>query len=592
MKIKIVIFFVFALSVKTIFSQVNLGNVYDRNEKLCLNGKWQIIVDQYDYGRSRWVAIWEDKKPQGKTDFYEYSFDGGPVVDVPGDFNSQISQLYYYEGTVWYKKTFDISKKADKRYFICFGAVNYLSEIYLNKNFVGKHEGGFTSFQFEVTDLLKDGENMLIVCVNNKRSKDNIPALDIDWFNYGGITRDVFLVETPESFIKDNFIQLKKSQVNVVKGWIQLQGSKLNQNIRISIPEAKIEQKLKTDDKGFAEFEFTAKLVLWSPENPKLYKVNIISETDTINELIGFRTIETKGTDIILNGKPIFLKGINIHEEIPQRRSRAYNETDAIMLLSWAKELGCNFVRLAHYPHNEYMVRTAEKMGLMIWSEIPVYWGIDFANPIMQDKLNFMLEEMVMRDKNRCGIIIWSLSNETSPSEARNKCLKNMAEFCRSIDPTRLLSSALSNIKYSQNKVIINDTIVKHLDIIAVNEYLGWYRPWPSKPEEVIWESEFNKPLIISEFGGEALYGNHGPDDIASSWSEEFQEKLYKEQIRMFTTIPFLRGTCPWILADFNSPRRLHPVFQDGWNRKGLISDKGFKKKAWFIMKEYYTNKN
>jgi beta-glucuronidase len=128
----------------------------------------------------------------------------------------------------------------------------------------------------------------------------------------------------------------------------------------------------------------------------------------------------------------------------------------------------------------------------------------------------------------------------------------------------------------------------KYLDVLSVNEYLGWYKAWPSAPTDVIWKSEFNKPLIMSEFGGEALYGNHGPADTASSWSEEYQEKIYKDQLAMFKKIPFLKGTCPWILADFRSPRRLHPVYQNGWNRKGLLSDRGFKKKAWYVMEEFY----
>ena len=574
----------------------NIGNVKKDNPLLAnipgrkittLNGKWQAIVDQSDIGNG-WLAIWKDQQAKGKTDFFEYSFDGGTVLDVPGDFNSQMAELNYYESTVWYKKKFIYKKDESKKLFIHFSGVNYIADVYLNNEKIGSHEGGFTPFQFELTGKVKEGENSIIVRVNSQRIKDGIPSLGFDWFNYGGITRDVNLVETPVSYIEDYFIQLKKENAGEIEGWVQLAGVKTTQAVTIQIPGAKINFKTTTGADGKAMFHFPAKLNLWSPTDPTLYAVKIKTETDSITESIGFRNIEVKGTDILLNGKPVFLKGVNIHEEIPQRKSRAYSEADAMQLLGWAKELGCNFVRLAHYPHNEYMVRLADKLGLMVWSEIPVYQGIAFADTMMQAKMNTMLTEMINRDKNRCGIIIWSMSNETAPGKARNTAIINMASYARSLDPTRLIASAFDRNDYSGNTVTIYDTLSKYLDVLSVNEYLGWYKAWPSAPADVIWKSEFNKPLIMSEFGGEALYGNHGPADTASSWSEEYQEKIYKDQLAMFKKIPFLKGTCPWILADFRSPRRLHPVYQNGWNRKGLLSDRGFKKKAWYVMEEFY----
>ena len=332
-----------------------------------------------------------------------------------------------------------------------------------------------------------------------------------------------------------------------------------------------------------------AKPILWSPENPNLYDVIINTETDSVHEAIGFRNIEVRNTDILLNGKPVFLRGINIHEEIPQQAGRAYSETNAKMLLGWAKELGCNFVRLTHYPHNEHMIRLADKMGILLWEEIPLWQGIQFSNPVILKKANTLLDEMIARDKNRCAIILWSLSNETSPSESRDQTLTAMAAHARTSDPTRLITSALNHIKYEKNQITIDDSLINALDVIAVNEYIGWYGAWAAKPEEMEWKSLFNKPLIMSEFGGEALYGNHGAVDTASSWSEEYQEQLYKDQIMMLKRIPFLRGITPWILADFRSPGRMHPIYQQGWNRKGLLSHKSFKKKAWYVLHDYYN---
>jgi len=572
-------------------AQTGINNVRGRN-LINLNGKWKFIIDPSDAGIGDWIAIWKDKKPGGKHDFYEYSFEDAPEMSVPGDFNSQLTELTYYESTIWYKKSFSYQRKSDRRLFIHFGAVNYKADVFINGQKIGSHEGGFTAFAFEITGFVKDGENAVVVRCNNARVKNGIPGLGFDWFNYGGITRDVNLIEEPASFISDYCIQLKKSSADKIDGWVKIDGRRPKQNITIEIPEIGSVYKTQTDANGIAHIQFSANPKLWTPADPKLYQVRVNCETDSITEKIGFRTIESKGPRILVNQVPIFLKGVNIHEEIPQEKRRSYSEKDAIQLLSWAKELGCNFVRLAHYPHSEYMVRAADSLGLMVWSEIPVYQGIDFKDTSMEQKMDRMLEEMVDRDKNRCSVIIWSMSNETSPSLARTAALGSLADLCRSMDSTRLITSALNNISLQDSTVTINDSLINKLDIISINEYFGWYRMWPCFPENLKWQSLFNKPLIMSEFGAEALYGNTAePKDAASSWSEAYQEGVYNDQLKMFGKIPFLAGTCPWILSDFRSPVRMHPVFQKGWNRKGLLSDTGEKKRAWFIVEKYYRSK-
>jgi beta-glucuronidase len=503
-----------------------------------------------------------------------------------------MTELKYFEGTVWYKKSFDYNPDKNKRLFLHFGAVNYLANVYLNGNLLGKHEGGFTPFQFEITNSVHNGANSIVVRVNNQRLKDGIPGLGFDWFNYGGITRDVNLVETDNSFISDYFIQLKKHSFNEVQGWVKLNGAHSRQNVEIKIPELKIVYKSKSDDTGLAEVKFSSGFDLWSPENPRLYKIIIQCETDTIVDNIGFRSIEAKGSKILLNGEPVFLKGINIHEENPFRAARAFSESDASILLTWAKELGCNMVRLAHYPHNEYMIRFAEKMGIMIWDEIPVYQQVEFSTPGVSDKMDLMMREMVNRDKNRCGVIVWSLSNETSPSPSRDRALVNLSDKCRQLDSTRLITSVINDQHYNNNAINVWDTLYRHFDIISLNEYLGWYVPWQGRPEDVKWNFVCkDKPIVISEFGGEALYGNNkGPKDEAASWSEEYQEQIFKDQVEMLKAIPDLCGTFPWLLVDYRSPGRMHPVYQNGWNRKGLLSDHGDKKKAWYILKAYYES--
>lgn len=588
---KLVLAAFFALTFSDLFAQQAITNVYGRNVQ-SLNGKWDAIMDLYDQGRRN--KIYLNKKPESKTDFYEYSFENGYRLNVPSDWNSQMPELKYYEGTIWYARRFDVKKESDKRLFLYFAAVSYRCNVYLNGKEIGKHEGGFTPFQIEVTNAVKEKDNFLAVEVNNTRTVDAIPAMAFDWWNYGGITRDVFLVNTPNVFIEDYFIQLDKHKADKINATVKLSEKVANTNITIEIPELKLKQTLKTDANGEAKTSFTAKnLQRWSPTSPKLYQVKVAIAKDQVAEQIGFRNVWVKGEDIFLNDKPIFLKSISFHEEIPQRKGRAFSEADAVMLLSEAKALGCNMIRLAHYPQNEYIVRMAEKMGFLLWEEIPIWQGIDFKNEATKEKAGKMMAEMVMRDKNRCALTFWGVANETQPSEPRNAFIRHLIETTKSIDTTRLLTAAFDLVRFNRDRqvFVMDDPFIKELDVVAVNKYMGWYHPWPISPEKATWDVAKGQPLIVSEFGGEALYGKTGEADLVSSWSEDYQATLYRENLEMFKHIPNLRGTSPWVLFDFRSPFRFHPTNQEDWNRKGLVSDQGYRKKAWYLMKEYYDGK-
>ena len=209
-----------------------IANV-DARDGMSLDGKWRRIIDPYESGYLNYRLKPYDKvsdsfagnrKPQSPSDLVEYNFDKSPQINVPGDWNTQGPELLYYEGTMWYKKSFNIVKKPGHRYFIYFGAINYESNIYLNAQHIGDHVGGFTSFDFEVTDQLKDGDNFIVVRVNNTRRRDGVPTVNTDWWNYGGITRSVKIVETPANFVQDYLIQLAKGQKDQVEGWVKVNG--------------------------------------------------------------------------------------------------------------------------------------------------------------------------------------------------------------------------------------------------------------------------------------------------------------------------------------------------------------------------------
>jgi beta-glucuronidase len=587
-----VCFFLLAIFASTPAQQTGLIANTDGRQTISLDGQWRTIIDPYESGYYDYRyqpsanGYFKDAKPKNKSDLIEYDFDTSESLSVPGDWNTQRERLLLYEGTIWYKKSFDYQRKENTRLFVYFGAANYVADVYLNGEKIGRHEGGFTPFNFDITNLVRDKANSLIVKVDNQRRRDAVPTLITDWWNYGGLTRQVKLVETPASFVQDYFIQLQKGSRNHVAGWVRLNGHTLNQKVTVRIPEAGITKSFTTDANGYTEIGFNADLTLWSPNNPKLYDVSIEAETDRVSDQIGFRSIEARGTEILLNGRPIFLRGICIHEEAPFRGGRAYSREDALTLLRWAKELGCNFVRLAHYPHNEFMIREADRLGIMVWSEIPVYWTILWENPATFENARNQLSEMITRDKNRAAVIVWSMANETPLGYARLAFLKKLVEQARSLDPSRLISAAMERHYINDNTQMIDDPLGEYVDVFGCNEYVGWYDGLPEKADRLEWKMKYQKPLIMTEFGGEAPYGYHG--DPLTRWTEEYQENVYQHQVNMLKRIPFLRGTCPWILMDFRSPRRPLPGIQDFHNRKGLISDKGEKKKAFFVMQNYY----
>lgn len=569
-----------------------LTNIPNRSS-VRLDGKWRYIVDPMENGYYNYRyqinpnGYFKNQKPQSVSDLVEYDFDRADQLNVPGDWNTQKEDLFFYEGTIWYKKSFTY-KKTDNRAFLYFGAVNYDAKVYLNGKKLGEHQGGFTPFNFEITDHLVDGENFVILKVDNTRKPEQIPTVNSDWYNFGGITRSVRLVEVPQTFIRDYVLQLKKGSSNEIEGWVQLDGQNLAQDVKLEIPEAKVSLTVKPDAQGLARISFKKSLDLWSPENPKRYSIRFSTGTDILEDQVGFRTIEVRGQNILLNGKSVFLKGISIHEVAPFTAGRIIAPEQCRTLLNWAKELGCNFVRLAHYPHNEAMIRIAEEMGIMVWSEIPVYWTIDWENPVVFQNAERQLIDMITRDKNRSAIVMWSVANETPISEPRTDFLRRLTETARSYDNTRLLTGALEPHSEDGYRVI-DDPFGQYLDVIGINNYCGWYGGTPESCAGQQWKTVYDKPLVISEFGGGALQGLHGEPEVR--WTEEYQEAVYKNNIEMLKGIPFLRGTTPWILMDFYSARRPLANIQDYFNRKGLISDQGIKKKAFYTLQEYYSEK-
>lgn len=560
-----------------------------------LDGDWHIIMDPYENGfynhryEEKDDGYFLNRKAEAPSDLVEYDFSSSPTLRVPGDWNSQDEKLFWYEGTVWYERDFAAERKSGKRYLLHFGAVNYEAIVYVNGTRVGRHEGGFTPFEFDVTDRIEDGHNFVVVKVDDRRERNNVPTVNTDWWNYGGITRPVRLLELDAAHVADYSVQLAPHTTDAIAGWMRTTGGAGTGHARLMIPELGIDTDVALDAAGYGEFNVAASPELWSPEYPRLYDVQLGYGDDAVTDRIGFRRIEIRGEDILLNGEPLYLRGVSIHEEAPLRPGRAWSAEDARQTLTWAKELGCNFVRLAHYPHNEAMLRMADEMGLMVWSEIPVYWTILFEDEAVYAKAERQLDEMVARDRNRAAVILWSVANETPNTEPRFAFLDRLVRRARALDPSRLITAATDTQLSDDDVRRIDDPLADIVDVIGVNSYCGWYSDRPRDCARLRWRSDYGKPVIVSEFGAGALQGKHGPAD--ERWTEEYQADVYRNNLVMLQNMSFVRGTTPWVLKDFRSPRRPLPGIQDYWNRKGLQSEKGVRKQAWYVLQDFYKLK-
>ena len=625
-----------------------LGFIDARNKR-SLNGDWRLIVDPMGVGDpgSIFGGFVRNRQPSTDMDLIEYNYETSPTVRVPGDFNTQDERLFFYQGRVWYFRTFEATPAEANRLHLWFGGANFKTTIFLNGKGIGEHNGGYVPFSFDITDAALAGTNTLIVRVDNRLTEGSVPTTRTDWWPYGGLVRDVALIETPTGFIRNAKIVLSDRDSGLIEAIVETVNMPADQEVAISLPELNIEQTARTNADGRAKFAFNAEPDLWSPNTPRLYDVTFSAGEDRISDSVGFRTIETRGQELLLNGVPLKLKGISTHEEAIARDGVAYSDKDVRGLLAEAKALNANFVRAAHYPYSRHMAKAADEMGLLLWEEIPVYWNIDWENEATLTMARNLMDRLVRRDWNRASIIVWSVANETPHSAARLAFLNQLVSDVRAMDETRLVSAALfgnprdelrevalyiavrglerSDTPESARAIFaaivaqagehapkpddlfslsITDPLGEILDVVGYNEYFGWYYSGLFARQMGIGEdvlrpimldlmpsirigASVDKPLIISEFGAGAKRGHPG----SGVWSEAYQAQVYEAQIEMLRNSPQVQGMTPWILKDFRAMLRTLPGVQDYRNRKGLIDENGNRKAAFDVLKKFYSEK-
>jgi beta-glucuronidase len=622
-----------------------LGWIDSRN-LTSLNGEWSYIVDPMNNGlpeSSFFGGFPKNKTQKTGMELIEYNFETAAKISIPGAWNAADQQLLFYRGPVWLFKKFDYSKQGNQLTHIYFEGSNFTTKIFLNGQSVGEFKGGYVPFNFDITDYVKEGENILLVLTDNTLNKSTVPTNKTDWWPWGGLIGDVYLIETPQTFILNAFMQLDSETFDKALLKVQLSEPLQNSTVTITIPELKFQQSFLTDSSGTIAEEISFNPILWSPDNPKLYKVNISNSSDFITDQIGFRSIHINDQQIFLNGNQIKFKGISMHAEPIAEAGPAFSKNHFKKLLKTAKDLNTNFVRAAHYPYSRHLAKTADEIGLMLWEEVPVYWNIDWTNPETYTIAKNQISRLVQRDWNRSSVVVWSVANETPFSPNRMDFLNNLIAEIKLNDETRLTTAALLSGSEDQFKLLvlalalqgnksewvnakekiifksileqvnfaedssldfsisIDDPLGESIDLISYNEYFGWYyvtffvdqmqveegtlrRLMFEILEDIKITSIYNKPIHISEFGAGAKYGTTGN----KIWSEEYQANVYRHQLKMISNNPQIQGITPWILKDFRAMLRPLPGIQDFYNRKGLIDENGNKKEAFTVLQDFY----
>ncbi|MFX0031403.1 MAG: glycoside hydrolase family 2 protein [Candidatus Hodarchaeota archaeon] len=543
---------------------------------ISLNGKWKCRPDFNDIGI---IEEWTNPK--------NYDVNDPELLDIeiPKSFNF-LKGFETFEGIFWHFYQFEFNNSVDLNnhiYKLRIKASNYNTKVWLNGCFLGENDGGFLPFSFRIKDLNLKKENVLIIRTENLRRKERLPSLHFDWFNWGGIYRDVELLIIHRSRVEDvkiitSIISKNKANVEIhfkVLGKFSLNWQILDSDLKTVILQGECSQ-VNGPHKVYLDLDHPK---LWSPRNPNLYYLKILSNhpkannTTLFETYFGIRQIKVKGIHIYLNNTRIKLKGVSLHEEyMPYGRTIPYEKRKEDILN--IKALGFNALRTAHYPHDESLIELADKLGILILEEIPVYQYCDFKNEETFRLAVKMIYKLIKRDFNHPSVIWWSVGNEIPVH--RSDCarfIKKLMEFARRLDDTRIITYVTMKLSH--------DFLRRFADVATINTYFGWYFgnvKLISLVLDIMRTPIFNKPWIYTEFGAGAKYGFHADWKKQVRFSEEKQQYVLDYTIRTLNSKNYIAGWFIWIYRDFRSLIRTS-IYQEGYNRKGLVSGERNEKK-------------
>jgi beta-glucuronidase len=560
---------------------------------ISLNGLWRFIVDSPELTEP-WTGV----------------LPGTIECPVPSSYNDifVVEPIRDHVGKVWYQRTARIPEGwDDHRLFVRFGAATHEADVYIGDELVARHVGGYTPFEADIPSSFREGDQIRItVGVSNILTNESIPPGRIstdelgdsvqtywhDFFNYSGLTRDVSLCCVPETRIDDLTVT---SDVREGSGFITVDIKKFgprSTTMKITVSDADGLEIATTKDAG--EIEIPAgQLHLWQPGAAYLYDLHVglydnEGLVDEYNLPVGIRTIRVEGHKFLINEKPFYFKGFGWHEDRPVR-GKGHDSAWMIHDLELMKWLGANSFRTAHYPYDEEVYEYADRQGWVVIDETPAVglnlnikggifgsaplatFGHEFANDNTQAAHANSIKEMIQRDKNHPSVVMWCLTNEPDAAlQGATEYFTPLAELARRLDPSRPLT--YTNMVRSQPDT---DLMAHLFDVIGLNRYYGWYTEtgnlklakYKLEDELKRWNEKFGKPIIMCEYGADAVAGLHSMEHIP--WSEEYQAQFLEAYHEVYDKVGFLAGEHPWAFADFSTGP---VVFRADGNKKGIFT--------------------
>ena len=581
-------------------------------EVLDLSGIWDFKLDPRDEGeRLSWFSGLEAPR----------------AIAVPGSWNEQIDGAFNYMGPAWYFRRCPVPRgfRSD-RVFLRVGSANYGARVWVNGTFVGAHEGGHLPFVFDVSRLVVAGHTATVaIRVENELKPTRVPAGNLppgqglfglftgnprttfDFFPYGGLHRPVLLYSAPSLRVEDVTVnttfegedgvvrvKIAQSEAGARKGRLRLRGAGAPIEAPVSFTGREAEATLRIP-----------KARAWSPDDPFLYELAVSllgpggGEVDRYDLEVGVRTVVARGSELLLNGKRVFLKGFGRHEDFAVS-GRGLNAPVMVRDNALLKWTGANSYRTSHYPYSEEEMRLADHEGFLVIDEIPavsLHFGDGEENVRARlEQCRRDVRDLIARDKNHPAVILWSVSNEAMPpnldfSGGSTKAdpvatdfLGGLIGLAHELDPTR-----------PATLVAVMGAPMEWLalgDVICLNRYWGWYvQPGNLEAGRAMLDKELEavharvpKPVILTEFGADTLSGNHSTDELM--WSEEFQVAFLRTYLDVAATKDYVAGMQVWNLADFRTSQGvLRPATM---NHKGVFTrDREPKMAAHFLRERW-----
>ena len=539
-----------------------------------------------------------DPQGMGFKEGWQNGFSDSHPIAVPSSWNDQFEEGRDYLGSAWYQTEFELPWGwNEKQIILRFGSVNYLADVWLNGQSLGTHEGGHLPFEFDVTSHVKRSGNQLIVRVDGGLAFDrvppgnvtgdpvdffpshagNYPQAQFDFFPYCGIHRPVLLYAIPHTHLQDITVQ---TQIMGVNGKVQVHvesSTDIDGVARFHLHGHDHHSTIESVfSNGSAEMDIdVSRAAFWSPSNPNLYELTIelLQDKNVIDAYslkVGIRTIQIDGDSLLLNGEPIYLTGFGRHEDFPVV-GRGYLPALIVKDYALMQWIGANSFRTSHYPYSEQMLDLADQLGFLVIDETPAV-GLYFREDGLEKRNGLcrqVVHEIIARDKNHPSVILWSLANEPHSTEPNaHPFFRQLYEEAKALDPTRPVTLV--------SFIGADEQAFEFCDIVCLNRYLGWYTLGGRLDEAISLLSteldalhkKFNKPILLAEFGADALSGHHAqPPEM---FSEEYQAELLIRYIELLRNKPYVIGEHVWNMCDFKTSQGVTRV--GGLNHKGVFT--------------------